>query len=288
MLPHHVILVIVSLLGFTSCAPSLIEAIQKDDVAKAIALIEAGHDVNDSKDGQTALMLAVYEGHHQVVDKLLDHQASVEVLDEHGRTVLHYAACGSTTSVSLLGDLLPRGADVVNVAEPDRGWTPLHCAARRGNTVSISHLLRAGADRNQRDHMKRTPYDLARVAGHGDRAEAIITKEGRLLKCPRPLAVPPSFGESAAGACSAIATELKHGLKLSASFCQPLYTCVYNQFDPAVCVESYDPEAIRSCEAACPAGVSEAGCREECAHHVWQPLRVSFEACAHSVSMTPL
>jgi ankyrin repeat protein len=55
-------------------------------------LIEAGADVNDlTETGRTALMLAAYWGHANIVQLLLEKGADVNVKDKDGYTAVDYA-----------------------------------------------------------------------------------------------------------------------------------------------------------------------------------------------------
>ena len=45
-------------------------------------------------EGKTALQLACYEGHHNIVEFLLTNKAELNVKDTEGDTALHYAAFG--------------------------------------------------------------------------------------------------------------------------------------------------------------------------------------------------
>ena len=57
--------------------------------------------------------------------------------------------------------MLANGASP-NVPDSD-GWTAAHQAVSRGNARVLDAVIRAGADLNRRDHVNRTPLDLARA-----------------------------------------------------------------------------------------------------------------------------
>ncbi|PAA66852.1 hypothetical protein BOX15_Mlig015951g1, partial [Macrostomum lignano] len=69
----------------------LTESISKGYVALALALVpfvcKQQVDLSD-KDGSTALMLAADAGHHELIEKLIKHDASVNAQDSLGRTAL--------------------------------------------------------------------------------------------------------------------------------------------------------------------------------------------------------
>lgn len=88
------------------------------------------------------------------------------VVDEYGRTPLHYAANdGDSRRVE---DLLRASADP-NV-EDDNGWTALHFAAQARCVSCVRALLAAGARIDLRDSHGNTPLSTAVFNSRGDGA----------------------------------------------------------------------------------------------------------------------
>ncbi len=83
----------------------LMEAATRGDVKAVRALIQAGADPDlKTKYDQTALMLAIGEGHTQVVRDLLDHGAHTDAVDYLGMTAEKYARLFRSDEIlSLLG-----------------------------------------------------------------------------------------------------------------------------------------------------------------------------------------
>ncbi len=81
----------------------------------------------------------------------------------------------------MLQHLISKGVDL-NVPD-DRGWRPLHVAARRGDLEMILILMGSGADPTLRDHRGRDAMDIAYRNGHED---ALLFMRGVALKhdCP--------------------------------------------------------------------------------------------------------
>ncbi|KAJ9448209.1 Ankyrin repeat and KH domain-containing protein mask [Diplonema papillatum] len=97
--------------------------------------------------GATGLILASYQGHADVVSRLLrtsEGRAAVDSTNTHGATALLVASQMGHESV--VKELLSAGADV-NAATND-SWTALILASVTGNSSVVKELLSAGADVN--------------------------------------------------------------------------------------------------------------------------------------------
>ena len=146
-----------------------------------------------SKEGFTALHYASYRGNIDIINKLIENSADIEVTNFRGLNVLHMAAQGNhpsslvyfkdkyflnIQSIDEVGStplhwacytgseisvmyLLSWGANV-NVKDQE-GLTPLHLAVMSERTRIIKKLLQKGADKSLKDLRGRTPFDLASV-----------------------------------------------------------------------------------------------------------------------------
>lgn len=120
-------------------------------------------DIADPVQGYTALLMAAYNGHRDVVALLLDHQAEVDVRDKAGKTPLMHACSGPFTDAA--GLLIQAGANV-NAMEWTEGFTPLMTAAALGQPDVVKLLLKNGADRGMMDRDGDTALSHAQNAGH--------------------------------------------------------------------------------------------------------------------------
>uniref|UniRef100_A0A1I8HDT2 ANK_REP_REGION domain-containing protein n=1 Tax=Macrostomum lignano TaxID=282301 RepID=A0A1I8HDT2_9PLAT len=115
----------------------LLRSISREHVSLAFAILrQLTRDVLDLPDskGATALMLAADAGHHELIEKLVELGASVQVQDSHGRTALTRAC--EAGHVRAAKSLIDNGADASH--QDDRGLTCVQLAEQNGH----SELLR--------------------------------------------------------------------------------------------------------------------------------------------------
>jgi ankyrin repeat protein len=144
-----------------------------------------------TEQGFTALHYAAYRGNIEIINKLVENDAEVEVTNKRGLNVLHMAAQGNQPnalvyfkekfsieiqSVDDLGSTPLHWACYTgsetsvmfllswpqNINAQDReGLTPLHLAVMSERSRIIKKLLQKGACKKIKDSKGRTPYDLA-------------------------------------------------------------------------------------------------------------------------------
>jgi len=189
------------LLGFYSTLafaqnslPDLVAAAETDE---ALAMIEAGADVNEEQsDGTTALLYAIHYGHKDLVMALLEAGADATHANDYGAGTMSEAA--QLGDVEILQALLDHGADA-NWQNPE-GETALMIAARSGNVPYAEILIEHGADINARENWgsqsalmwaaaQEQPEMLRLLIQHGaelNQQSAVRLWERRILSEPRP------------------------------------------------------------------------------------------------------
>ncbi|KAI9143598.1 ankyrin repeat-containing domain protein [Paraphysoderma sedebokerense] len=168
-------------------------------------LIKSGIDVNmKNQYGWTALMLASYYNHLNIVKLLLEHPAiAVDMANEFGFTALMFAVQQQNTQIAtallaagcnvnlrqgrgsmdalmischqrhqqLVHLLLQHGAEC-NAQCKLNGWTPLmYAAVKRGGADVVKMLIKHGADLQLRNWNGKTAEDVAIEVGNAEVAE---------------------------------------------------------------------------------------------------------------------
>lgn len=154
-------------------------------------LLEVGKvdpDVTD-ENGRTPLMICCLREdgdewkYGLCVQHLAKANAEIEKLDRRGWNIFHYimkngchaaakhlcvAAKGVNTEMDVVAYAAKFGR-LIQQAEPEEGWTPLHIGAvhgrSRSHALAFKVLTTAGADYNCKDRRGRTPLTLAKLHG---------------------------------------------------------------------------------------------------------------------------
>jgi ankyrin repeat protein len=149
---------------------TLIETVKGGDATGVKKMLEESPSLASARlpDGESAIMAAVYRGHHHVVAALLEAGAEVDV----------FAAAATGRSDDLRRALKQAGA--VRAYAYD-GWTPLHLAAFFGHVESAGVLLEAGADVHavSRNSLTNTPLHAATAGKHTEVALMLLASGAR-------------------------------------------------------------------------------------------------------------
>src|SRR5262245_5013854 len=145
---HFVVLILLASnpILFAAGSPDLLVAIRNGDHAQVRKLIDAGADVNTvDKDGTTALMHSVIESDVRMMKLLIDKGADINAKNSLDSTALMYAA----TNLAKTRVLLDAGADVK--VKGKRGATPMSVALTTfGSTPVLKLLVSKGAELEDR------------------------------------------------------------------------------------------------------------------------------------------
>ena len=137
----------------------LYDASLEGDDARVAQLLEDGVEPDEYKDddGYTALQRAATRGHHEIVSRLINAGADLNIQNNYENTALHWAAFYEHNEVT--SRLLEAGADL-NIQNKD-GKSCLHFAAEKSQEIVVK-LLEAGADPYLQNNEGKTPIDVAK------------------------------------------------------------------------------------------------------------------------------
>ncbi|KAL8870062.1 MAG: hypothetical protein Q9174_003806 [Haloplaca sp. 1 TL-2023] len=130
-------------------------------VVKSLLALGVSPDLR-SRNGNTVLHWAAYEGRQLTVEILLNHGADILAKNNEGRSVL--MTCLQYTYHGHLVSFMLRYGLAVNEVDSE-GRTALHEAARRGYSTAIPVLLESGADASVQSRTGWTPMEEAAASG---------------------------------------------------------------------------------------------------------------------------
>lgn len=189
----------------TEDAAKLWRAARFGQLPRVQRLLKLGADVGYRRNehGTTALHQAVGSSHRDVVEALLEVDASVDDTDHEGKTALHFA-----TSADIVESLVMAGADVDH--EDREGKTPGRLALERKNMAVVEALISGRADPSK-FFEPREGTDSSRFETSSKQSEGEDTnlQHYHVRGAPDP---PENYKQDAGGRVSALAKYLHEGV----------------------------------------------------------------------------
>ncbi|XP_078068618.1 ankyrin repeat domain-containing protein 6b isoform X2 [Mustelus asterias] len=140
----------------------LLIAAHKGQTENVVQLINKGAKIAVTKHGRTALHLAAYKGHIDVVRILLKASCDLDIQDDSNQTALHRAAIVGNTEV--ISALVLEGCSLDR--QDKDGNTALHEACWHGFSQSVKLLVKAGANVHAKNQMGDTCLHIATRYNH--------------------------------------------------------------------------------------------------------------------------
>ena len=126
-----------------------------------------------TNEGITALHYAAYNGNIQIATLLIDNGATVELVSNRGKNVMHFAAEGNKPSIMVFF-MAYHAQDVFCIDE--YGSTPLHWACYSGGEESVLFLLNVKANIDAKDKEGLTPLHLCAISKRDQIAKKLLMK----------------------------------------------------------------------------------------------------------------
>lgn len=154
-----------AILQLTGChqMTQLSAAAGDGDVVRMNRLLNEGAPVDELSEGQwraTPLYWSLFNCKVEAAELLLKKGANVNLADSYGSSPLHLAVRCKKVKLSLIEQLIQKGADVHYKNTAD-GLTSLHYASSSGSVDVAKLLIDKGADVNAVDNKGTTPLILA-------------------------------------------------------------------------------------------------------------------------------
>ncbi len=145
------------------------KAIELDNAEVVTALLQRGFDPDSpSPQGQPALMLAMQKSSRKVAEVLMEWKTTnLSIHNPKMETPLMLAAI--TNQLDWAKKLIERGADV-----NQKGWTPLHYAATKGNIEIMRLLIENHAYLDAESPNGTTPLMMAAMYGNSQTVKLLL------------------------------------------------------------------------------------------------------------------
>jgi ankyrin repeat protein len=170
-------------------------------------LLEFEPDINSIERQGTPLTLACFRGHSEVVRKVLEYNADVNVVDRNGCSPLSMACVSD--NVDIVRTLLEAKADVI---PQDPRAIPLEVACINGSINSVRLLLESKAALNRSCHMKQLPIVLSCFRGHLNIVKFLLESKANVTRNIGRLAIRNAYNRGYFEAASLIQRHIVYPL----------------------------------------------------------------------------
>jgi len=151
--------------AFDATVYAILEKAPKETIEYLLS--KPGNDVNKiTHDGRTYLFWAAYAGNTDLMEYLKEKGAKTDLLDDHGYTVLNFAAANGQSNTKVYDLCIRYGANLKKDLDHDGANAILLSAASAKDMMLIDYFASKGLDVKSKDADGRTTLDYAAKSGN--------------------------------------------------------------------------------------------------------------------------
>lgn len=161
--------------GFDATVYAIIE--QAPDETIRYLLSQKGNEANKlTHDGRTYIFWAAYKGNITLMNYLLSQGAKTNLVDDHGYTILNFAAANGQTNTAVYDLCLKNGANLKKDLDHNDANALLLIAPFDKDFSLINYFVSKGLDLNSTDANGNTAFNYAARTGNIPFMQALIKK----------------------------------------------------------------------------------------------------------------
>lgn len=142
-----------------------------------LLLQQKGNDVNKrSHDGRTAIFWASYRGNVELMKQLIDKGGKTDLIDDHGYSLVNFAATTGQVDKSLYELCVKHGADLKSERNKDGANPLLLLMPHLKDTEMIDYFAEHGLSLDQKDDQGNNAFVYAARAGNTKMMELTMSK----------------------------------------------------------------------------------------------------------------
>ncbi len=157
----------------------MVYAILQDAPLKTLQYLQSikGNDVNKlTHDGRTYIFWAAYKGNDRFMQYLLDNGAKTDILDDHGLTILNFAANAGQTNTKVYDLCIKYGANLKKDVNHNGANALLLAAPSDKDFKLIDYFTTKGLDLNSTDNNGNGIYNYVARTGNLELLQKLSTK----------------------------------------------------------------------------------------------------------------
>lgn len=161
--------------SFDATVYAIIEDVPNETVKHLLS--QKGNDVNKlTHDGRTYIFWAAYKGNVELMNHLLDKGAKTDIIDDHGNTILNFAASTGQANTKVYDLCIRKGANLKKDLNHDGANALLLVAPFDTDLNLINYFVSKGLDIKSTDANGNTAFNYAAKKGNIELMKALVKK----------------------------------------------------------------------------------------------------------------